>query len=73
LENRSKEKPEWVDSLPNIPLKELKDWYIIETLERCEGNRTHTAKCLNISLRGLRLYLKRLRTAGYRIPSSNAS
>jgi DNA-binding NtrC family response regulator len=40
-------------------LKELEEWYILETLERFRGNRTHTARFLGLSLRSLQYKLKR--------------
>ena len=32
--------------------------YILETLAQCQGNRTHTAKILKISVRSLRMKLQ---------------
>ena len=40
-------------------LKELEEWYILETLKRFCGNRTRTARFLGLSLRSLQYKLKR--------------
>jgi len=40
-------------------LKELEEWYILETLRRFSGNRTRTARFLGLSLRSLQYKLKR--------------
>ncbi len=40
-------------------LKELEEWYILETLKRFSGNRTRTARFLGLSLRSLQYKLKR--------------
>jgi two-component system, NtrC family, response regulator AtoC len=43
-------------------LKELEEWYILETLKRFSGNRTRTARFLGLSLRSLQYKLKRYET-----------
>jgi DNA-binding NtrC family response regulator len=43
-------------------LRELEEWYILETLKRFRGNRTRTAKFVGLSLRGLQYKLKRYDT-----------
>jgi len=46
---------EWVTFLPiGKPLKDLETHFILETLKHHQGNRTHAAKTLGISLRTLR-------------------
>ena len=46
---------DWVQHLPlGRPLRELETQFIISTLEYHDGNRTHAAKTLGISLRTLR-------------------
>jgi transcriptional regulator with PAS, ATPase and Fis domain len=40
-------------------LKDLEEWYILETLKRFGGNRTRTARFLGLSLRSLQYKLKR--------------
>jgi DNA-binding NtrC family response regulator len=40
-------------------LKELEEWYILETLKRFRGNRTRTARFLGLSVRSLQYKLKR--------------
>ena len=39
-------------------LAEVEREHILETLSRCRGNRTHTAKVLRISVRSLRMKLQ---------------
>ncbi len=46
---------EWVNQLPiGRPLKDLETQFILETLKHHQGNRTHAARTLGISLRTLR-------------------
>ena len=40
-------------------LRELEEWYILETLRRFQGNRTQTARFVGLSLRSLQYKLKR--------------
>jgi len=47
------------DGIFGRSLRELEEWYILETLRRLGGNRTRTAQFLGISLRGLQYKLKR--------------
>ncbi|HUD89920.1 MAG TPA: helix-turn-helix domain-containing protein [Xanthobacteraceae bacterium] len=44
--------------------------HIILTLASCDGNRTHAAKILNISLRGLRDKLRGYAKAGVQVAPS---
>ncbi len=53
--------------LPQITVHELEQRLILQTLRRFNGNRTHTAKALGISLRTLRYKLKELTEFGYNI------
>lgn len=53
--------------LPQITVSELEQHLILQTLRRHNGNRTHTAKALGISLRTLRYKLKELLKYGYEI------
>ena len=53
--------------LPQITVHELEQRLILQTLRRFNGNRTHTAKALGISLRTLRYKLKELTEFGYDI------
>jgi DNA-binding NtrC family response regulator len=39
-------------------LRELEEWYILETLKRFNGNRTRTARFIGLSLRSLQYKLK---------------
>ena len=60
------------DALPQITLKELEQRLILQTLRRMNGNRTHTAKALGISLRALRYKLNELVECGYEVEGKNA-
>ena len=53
------------DPLPQVTLMELEQRLILQTLRRMNGNRTHTAKALGISLRALRYKLIVLVVCGY--------
>jgi two-component system response regulator AtoC len=59
------------DSLPQITLRELEQRLILQTLRRMNGNRTHTAKALGISLRALRYKLNELVDCGYEVEGKN--
>jgi two-component system, response regulator FlrC len=49
-------------------LAEVEREHILNTLTRCNGNRTHTARILRISLRGLRNKLRDYAAADCQIP-----
>ena len=69
MENLKKNKPDWVEHLPqDIEVEVLRTWYIIETVNRFGGNRTIAARSLNITLRGLRGALLRFKAQGYPYP-----
>lgn len=59
------------DALPQITLRELEQRLILQTLRRMNGNRTHTAKALGISLRALRYKLNELVACGYEVEGKN--
>lgn len=59
------------DALPQITLKELEQRLILQTLRRMNGNRTHTAKALGISLRALRYKLNELVECGFEVEGKN--
>jgi two-component system response regulator AtoC len=59
------------DALPQITLRELEQRLILQTLRRMNGNRTHTAKALGISLRALRYKLNELVDCGYEVEGKN--
>jgi len=59
------------DALPHITLRELEQRLILQTLRRMNGNRTHTAKALGISLRALRYKLNELVDCGYEVEGKN--
>ena len=59
------------DPLPQVTLMELEQRLILQTLRRMNGNRTHTAKALGISLRALRYKLNELVECGYEVEGKN--
>ncbi len=56
-----------VESTP-LPLEQIEKLHILSTLETTEGNRTHAAKILGISIRTLRNKLATYRSDGEFIP-----
>lgn len=60
------------EPLPQVTLRELEQRLILQTLRRMNGNRTHTAKALGISLRALRYKLNELVECGYEVEGKNA-
>jgi DNA-binding NtrC family response regulator len=47
-----------VDAPQVVPMAELERWYILEVLQRFDGNRTHTARALGIGANTLWRKLK---------------
>ena len=54
------------------PLAEIERRHILMTLRICDGNRTHAAKLLNISLRCLRNKLRDYKAKGNQVPETTA-
>ena len=48
-------------------LADIERDYILETLAHCQGNRTHTAKILKISVRSLRMKLQNYSLSGIEV------
>jgi len=42
---------------------------VLQTLERCDGNRTHAARLLGLSVRTMRNKIKQYATSGADVPS----
>ena len=42
---------------------------VLQTLERCDGNRTHAARLLGLSVRTMRNKIKQYATSGVHVPS----
>ncbi len=60
---------DWVKHLPiGRKMREVEIHFIIETLKNHNGNRTHSAKTLGISLRTLRNKINEFVIEGYEIP-----
>lgn len=59
------------EPLPQVTISELEQRLILQTLRRMNGNRTHTAKALGISLRALRYKLNELVDCGYEVEGKN--
>jgi DNA-binding NtrC family response regulator len=56
----------WVSALPlGEPLQVVETHFILETLKKHQGNRTHAAKALGISLRTLRNKINEYTTCGF--------
>jgi DNA-binding NtrC family response regulator len=48
---------------------EIERELVLQTLERCDGNRTHAARVLGISVRTLRNKIREYSALGVRVPS----
>ncbi|MFY7928602.1 MAG: sigma-54 interaction domain-containing protein [Oligoflexus sp.] len=60
---------EWVKHLPiGRKMREVETQFILETLRTHNGNRTHSAKTLGISLRTLRNKINEFVTEGHEVP-----
>jgi DNA-binding NtrC family response regulator len=44
---------------------------VLQTLARCDGNRTHAARVLGLSVRTMRNKLRQYATAGLDVPAHN--
>ena len=59
-------KTDWIQGLPvGIAIKELETQFILQTLKHHNGNRTHAAKTLGISLRTLRNRINEFTNRGF--------
>jgi two-component system, response regulator FlrC len=59
-------------AMSRIPtLAEVERRHILNTLHLCGNNRTHTAKVLGLSIRGLRRKLHDYENDGFQIPPPN--
>jgi len=54
-------------------LAEIERAHILDTLSYCEGNRTRSAKLLNISVRCLRNRIRQYMEAGHSVPAPSGS
>ena len=70
LEPKAKPKEQdWIAHLPiGRKMREVETHFILETLKQQQGNRTHSAKTLGISLRTLRNKINEFMVEGYDIP-----
>ena len=69
----SYDKPTWTMKLPvGETLKSLETHFILETLKKYQGNRTHAANTLGISLRTLRNKINEFVTKGYQVTPPKA-
>lgn len=57
---------------PHPKLADIVRAYVLKTLRRCHGNRTHAARQLGISVRSLRDRLHRYEEAGFEFPEPYA-
>jgi len=60
----------WLELLPREKLSDLVRQIVLKNLSRNEGNRTHTARGLGISLRGIRNMINEFEAAGHHVPES---
>jgi len=69
LERRA-QSVEWIKHLPiGSKMRDVETHFILETLKSHNGNRTHAAKTLGISLRTLRNKINEFTTAGFEVPA----
>jgi transcriptional regulator with PAS, ATPase and Fis domain len=67
-EDRSMDATEWKTQMPiGRPLKDLETAFILETLKHHQGNRTHAARTLGISLRTLRNKINEYTAEGFEV------
>jgi DNA-binding NtrC family response regulator len=52
-------------------LTEVEQRHILNTLNLCSNNRTHAAKVLGLSIRGMRVKLHEYQRAGVLVPAPN--
>jgi two-component system response regulator AtoC len=68
--DKVKSNMEWIKGLPvGRKLHEVEIHFILETLKKHNGNRTHAAKTLGISLRTLRNKINEFTVLGYEVPA----
>lgn len=59
---------DWIQKLPiGIAIKDLEAQFILQTLKHHNGNRTHAARTLGISLRTLRNRINELTSRGFAV------
>ncbi len=59
---------DWIQKLPiGIAIKDLETQFILQTLKHHNGNRTHAARTLGISLRTLRNRINELTGLGFAV------
>lgn len=61
-------KPDWVTHIPTMKVDRVKDWYMLEVLERFGGNKSHAATAMGITVRGFRYIIRRLEIEGFPVP-----
>lgn len=67
--NQNENDMEWVKHLPvGRKMREVETQFILETLKKHNGNRTHSAKTLGISLRTLRNKINEFVMEGFEVP-----
>ena len=63
------EKQDWISHLPiGKKMRDVETHFILETLKSHNGNSTHSAKTLGISLRTLRNKINEFAVQGFEIP-----
>lgn len=62
--------PEVTEQLVGLPVADVERDLILATLKETEGNRTHAASILGISIRTMRNKLKSYGEQGFQIPDA---
>ena len=62
-----------VDQLVGYTLAAVEAQFILQTLRHCQGNRTHAANTLGISVRSLRDKIRIYRERGENVPAPQTS
>ncbi len=71
--SETREKSEAVSILVGTAFSDVERELMLQTLERCDGNRTHAAAILGVSVRTLRNKIREYADAGLSIPGSGTS
>ncbi len=70
IERKKQIDKSWINNLPiGVSMKDLETQFILETLKRHNGNRTHCARTLGISLRTLRNKINEFLAMGMSVTS----
>jgi DNA-binding NtrC family response regulator len=65
------EPSEVVPMLVGATVEQVERELMLQTLARCDGNRTHAARVLGVSVRTMRNKIKQYSADGIEVPASN--